>query len=59
MFALLVWRAVAINGLVIVAAQPLTGAWLGRRDHSAALAISRWEGTVAERDEADPVRYRF
>ena len=30
--------AMAVNGLVIVVAQPVMGAWLGRRDHAAVLA---------------------
>lgn len=30
--------AMAVNGLVIVAAQPVAGAWLGRRDHTTVLA---------------------
>jgi len=30
--------AMAVNGLVIVAAQPVTGAWLHRRDHTTVLA---------------------
>lgn len=30
--------AMAVNGIVIVAVQPFTGAWLGRRDHSTVLA---------------------
>jgi MFS family permease len=29
--------AMAVNGLVIVAAQPVTGSWLGQRDHVAVL----------------------
>lgn len=28
----------AVNGLVIVAVQPVTGAWLGRRDHATVIA---------------------
>jgi MFS family permease len=30
--------AIAVNGLVIVAVQPVAGAWLSRRDHTAVLA---------------------
>ncbi len=30
--------AMAVNGLVIIAIQPLAGAWLGRQDHSTVLA---------------------
>jgi MFS family permease len=30
--------AMAVNGLVIVVAQPVMGAWLGRRDHATVLA---------------------
>lgn len=30
--------AMAVDGLVIVVAQPVTGAWLGRRDHATVLA---------------------
>jgi MFS family permease len=30
--------AMAVNGIVIVALQPVTGAWLGRRDHATVIA---------------------